>query len=52
MNVREATPADEQTLLDLTAAIFAENWNRPWPAPEITPALWEGSLVLLAEDDG
>jgi ribosomal protein S18 acetylase RimI-like enzyme len=52
VNVREATAADEQTLLDLTAAIFAENWNRPWPAPEITPALWQDSLVLLAEDDG
>jgi ribosomal protein S18 acetylase RimI-like enzyme len=52
VNVREATAADEQTLLDFTAAIFAENWNRPWPAPEITPALWQDSLVLLAEDDG
>jgi ribosomal protein S18 acetylase RimI-like enzyme len=52
VNVREATPADEQTLLDFTAAILAENWNRPWPAPEITRALWEDSLVLLAEDDG
>ena len=52
MNVREATAADEQTLLEFTRAIFAENWNRPWPAPEITPALWEGHLVLLAEEDG
>jgi len=52
VNVREATAADEQTLLDLTAALFAENWNRPWPAPEITPALWQDSLVLLAEDGG
>jgi len=50
MNVREATSADEPTLLAFTEAIFAENWNRPWPAPEITPALWEGRLVLLAED--
>lgn len=52
MNVREATAADEGTVRDFTAAIFAENWNRPWPAPEITPALWEDCLVLLAEEDG
>jgi ribosomal protein S18 acetylase RimI-like enzyme len=52
VNVRAATSADEQTLLDFSEAIFGENWNRPWPAPEITPTLWEGRLVLLAEDEG
>ena len=52
MNVREATAADEPTLLDFTSAIWAENWDRPWPPPELTPALFEGKLVLLAEDEG
>src|SRR4051794_10938683 len=52
MNVREATSADEQTLLDFTNAIFGENWDRPWRPPEVTPALFQGKLVLLAEDDG
>jgi GNAT superfamily N-acetyltransferase len=51
VNVREATSADEQTLIALTEAIFAENWNRPWPPPKVTPALWQGKLVLLAEDE-
>jgi ribosomal protein S18 acetylase RimI-like enzyme len=50
MNVREATAADEQTLLDFTRAIFEENWDRPWPHPEVTPQLLDGKLVLLAED--
>jgi ribosomal protein S18 acetylase RimI-like enzyme len=52
VNVREANRADEATLLGLTEAIFAENWDRPWPPPEIGPSLFEGKLVLLAEDDG
>ena len=39
-------------LLDFTKAIFEENWDRPWPPPEITPALFEGKLVLVAEDEG
>lgn len=52
MNVREATPADERTVRALTEAIFAENWDRPWPAPEVAPAIWEGRLVLLAEEEG
>lgn len=50
MNVREASAADEQTLLDFTRAIFEENWDRPWPPPEVTPRLFDGKLVLLAED--
>src|SRR5215210_373537 len=50
MNVREATTADEQTLLDFTAAIFEENWEGPWPPPAVTPAMFEGRLVLLAEE--
>ena len=52
MNVREATTADEQTLLDFTEAIFAENWDRPWRPPPVTPEVFERKLVLLAEDDG
>src|SRR3954463_11592983 len=52
MNVREATSADEHTLLDFTNAIFGENCDRPWRPPEVTPALFQGKLVLLAEDDG
>ena len=52
MNVREATAADEQTLLAFTEAIFEENWDRPWRPPEVTSKLFEGKLVLLAEDDG
>ena len=52
MNVREATAADEQTLLEFTRAIWAENWNRPWRPPEATPEMFEGKLVLLAEDEG
>lgn len=52
MNVRDATPADEQTLLDFTRELFDENWNRPWRPPEVTPQLFEGKLVLLAEDEG
>ncbi len=50
MNVREATPADEPTLLAFTEAIFGENWNRPWRPPEVTPKLFEDKLVLLAEE--
>jgi ribosomal protein S18 acetylase RimI-like enzyme len=52
MNVREATAADEQTLLEFTGAIFGENWDRPWRPPEVTPRLFEGKLVLIAEDEG
>jgi ribosomal protein S18 acetylase RimI-like enzyme len=52
MNVREATAADEPTLLAFTEAIFGENWDRPWRPPEITPTMFEGKLVLLAENDG
>src|SRR4051794_14147714 len=51
MNVREATAADEQTLLDFTRAIWDENWTRPWRPPEVSPQLFEGKLVLLAEDE-
>jgi ribosomal protein S18 acetylase RimI-like enzyme len=52
VNVREATPADEPTLLEFTEAIFGENWDRPWRPPEVTPEMFEGRLVLLAEDEG
>jgi ribosomal protein S18 acetylase RimI-like enzyme len=51
MKVREATAADEPTLLEFTRAIWAENWDRPWRPPEVTPALFDGKLVLLAEDE-
>jgi ribosomal protein S18 acetylase RimI-like enzyme len=50
--VREASSADEPILVEFLEAIFAENWDRPWPQPEVTPASFEGKLVLLAEDDG
>jgi ribosomal protein S18 acetylase RimI-like enzyme len=52
MKVREATAADEPTLLEFTRAIWAENWDRPWRPPEVTPSMFEGKLVLLAEDEG
>src|SRR6478736_609922 len=52
MNVREATAADEPTLLAFTEAIFAENWDRPWGPPEVTPKMFDGKLAFLAEDDG
>ena len=52
MNVREATAADEPTLLAFTEAIFGENWDRPWRPPEITPTMFDGKLVLVAENDG
>jgi ribosomal protein S18 acetylase RimI-like enzyme len=52
MNVREATAADEPTLLAFTEAIFAENWDRPWRPPEVAPRMFEGKLVLVAEDEG
>jgi ribosomal protein S18 acetylase RimI-like enzyme len=52
VNIREATGADEQVLLDFTRAIFDENWDRPWRPPDVTPALFEGKLVLVAEDEG
>ena len=52
MNVREATAADEPTMLAFTEAIFAENWDRPWGPPEVTPKMFEGKLALLAEDEG
>jgi ribosomal protein S18 acetylase RimI-like enzyme len=52
VNVREATPADEPTLLEFTREIFHENWNRPWRPPEVTPKLFDRKLVLVAEDEG
>jgi ribosomal protein S18 acetylase RimI-like enzyme len=52
VSVREATAADEPTLLAFTKAIFEENWDRPWRPPEITPAIFDGKLVLVAEDEG
>jgi ribosomal protein S18 acetylase RimI-like enzyme len=52
VNVREATLVDEPTLVEFTEAIFNENWDRPWRPPEVTPRIFEGKLVLLAEDDG
>jgi ribosomal protein S18 acetylase RimI-like enzyme len=52
MNVREAAATDQSTLLAFTEAIFGENWDRPWRPPEVTPTMFEGKLVLLAENDG
>jgi ribosomal protein S18 acetylase RimI-like enzyme len=50
--VREATPADDATLVTFQNEIFAERWDRPWPPPDVIPNLWAGKLVLLAEEDG
>jgi ribosomal protein S18 acetylase RimI-like enzyme len=50
MNVREAAAADEPTLLAFTRAIFEENWDRPWRPPGVEPAMFDGKLVLLAEE--
>jgi ribosomal protein S18 acetylase RimI-like enzyme len=50
--VREATAADESTLVTFQPEIFAERWDRPWPPPEVSPAMWAGKLVLVAEEDG
>jgi ribosomal protein S18 acetylase RimI-like enzyme len=52
VNVREASSRDEPVLVEFLEAIFDENWDRPWPQPAVTPASFEGKLVLLAEDDG
>jgi ribosomal-protein-alanine N-acetyltransferase len=50
--VRDATSADDATIAGFLQAIFEERWNRPWARPEVTPAQWEGKLVLLAEEEG
>jgi ribosomal protein S18 acetylase RimI-like enzyme len=49
MTVREATAADEAAVLEMFESM---DWDRPWPRPEISPALLEDRLVLVAEDDG
>jgi ribosomal protein S18 acetylase RimI-like enzyme len=49
MNIREVTPADEPTVLELFVAM---GWDRPWPRPEIRPGMLDDKLVLVAEDDG
>jgi GNAT superfamily N-acetyltransferase len=49
VNVREATAADQQAVLDLFDSM---GWDRPWPRPPIGPEALEGRLVLVAEDDG
>ena len=47
MNVREATPADQDAVLELFRSM---DWDRPWPRPEIGPGHLEGHLVLVAEE--
>jgi ribosomal protein S18 acetylase RimI-like enzyme len=49
VNVREATPADQEAVLELFRSM---DWDRPWPRPEISPAMLEDMLVLVAEEDG
>jgi [ribosomal protein S18]-alanine N-acetyltransferase len=50
VNVREATPADQDAVLELFRSMA---WDRPWwPRPEIGPGHLEGKLVLVAEDEG
>jgi GNAT superfamily N-acetyltransferase len=50
--VREATAADEPAILAFMEAIIEERWNRPWAPQEFTPAVLEGKLVLVAEENG
>jgi [ribosomal protein S18]-alanine N-acetyltransferase len=50
--VREATASDDVTLVTFQKEVFAERWDRPWSPPEVSPALWAGKLVLVAEEDG
>jgi ribosomal protein S18 acetylase RimI-like enzyme len=50
--VREATASDDATLVTFQKEIFAERWDRPWSPPEVSPVLWAGKLVLVAEEDG
>jgi ribosomal protein S18 acetylase RimI-like enzyme len=52
VTVREASSSDESVLVQLLGEIFEENWDRPWPPPEVTPASFRGKLVLLAEEAG
>jgi ribosomal protein S18 acetylase RimI-like enzyme len=52
VTVREASSSDEPVLVELLRAIFEENWDRPWPPPEVTAASFQGKLALLAEDEG
>ena len=47
MNVREATPADQDAVLELFRSM---DWDRPWPRPQVGPGHLEGRLVLVAED--
>jgi ribosomal protein S18 acetylase RimI-like enzyme len=49
VNVRDATPADQDAVLELFRSM---DWDRPWPRPEISPELLEDKLVLVAEEDG
>jgi [ribosomal protein S18]-alanine N-acetyltransferase len=49
VNVRDATPADHDAVLELFRSM---DWNRPWPRPEITLEFLGGDLVLVAEEDG
>jgi GNAT superfamily N-acetyltransferase len=50
--VREATSDDDATLAELLEAILEERWDRPFRRPQVSPAQWEGKLVLLAEEEG
>src|SRR2546427_2126298 len=49
MSVREASAADRAAVLELFESM---DWDRPGSRPRITPALLEGKLLLVAEDDG
>jgi ribosomal protein S18 acetylase RimI-like enzyme len=49
VNVREATAADQDVVLDLFRAM---DWDRAWPRTEIAPGVLEGMLVLVAEENG
>jgi ribosomal protein S18 acetylase RimI-like enzyme len=49
VTVRDAAPADQEAVLELFRSM---DWDRPWPRPDVSPALLEDRLVLVAEDDG
>ena len=52
MNVRDATPADAETMLAFVEESFDELWKRPFPRPELGPGELDGKIALVVEDEG
>lgn len=52
MDVRDAAPADAETMLAFVEASFDELWKRPFPRPQLGPGELEGKIALVVEDDG